>query len=68
MTRLKSIEFNRFLRLYISKQIKIVDHLSRTWIGYIVTNPIEFNTASRGAPGGGSELVEVEIEYEGTLS
>lgn len=68
ITRLKSIEFNRFLRMYISKQIQIVDHLSRTWVGYITTNPVEFSTANRGAPGGGSELVDVEIEYEGIMS
>jgi hypothetical protein len=67
MTRLKSIELNRFLLMYISKQMKIVDHLSRAWVGYITSNPVEFNTSKRGSPGGGSELVDVEIEFEGTL-
>ena len=68
MTRLKSIEFNRFLLMYVSKQIKIVDHLDRAWIGYITSNPVEFNTSKRGTPGGGDELVDVEIEFEGTLA
>ncbi len=67
MTRLKAIEFSRFLNMYISKQIKIVDHLNRSWIGYITSNPVEFNTAKRGAVGGGGELVNAEIEFEGTL-
>lgn len=67
ITRLKSIEFNRFLRLYISKQIHIVDHLARTWVGYITSNPVEFSTQSRGTQGGGGELVAVEIEFEGVL-
>jgi hypothetical protein len=67
MTRLKSIELNRFLLMYISKQMKIVDHLSRAWVGYITSNPVEFNTSKRGSPGGGYEIVEVEIEFEGTL-
>ena len=68
MTRLKSIEFSRFLLMYVSKQIKIVDHLDRAWIGYITSNPVEFNTSKRGTPGGGDELVDVEIEFEGTLA
>lgn len=67
MTRLKAIEFSRFLNMYISKQIKIVDHLNRSWIGYITSNPVEFNTAKRGAVGGGGELVNAEIEFEGML-
>jgi hypothetical protein len=67
MTRLKSIELNRFLLMYISQQIKIVDHLSRSWIGYITSNPVEFNTSKRGNPGGGNELVDVELEFEGIL-
>lgn len=67
ITRLKSIEFNRFLLMYISKQIMIVDHLARTWVGYITSNPVEFNTSKRGVSGGGDELVDVEIEFEGTL-
>jgi hypothetical protein len=67
MTRLKSIELNRFLLMYISRQMKIVDHLSRTWVGYITSNPVEFNTSKRGSPGGGNEVVDVELEFEGTL-
>jgi len=67
MTRLKSIEVNRFLFMYISKQLKIVDYLNRTWVGYITSNPVEFNTSKRGNPGGGNELVDAEIEFEGTL-
>jgi hypothetical protein len=67
MTRLKSIEFNRFLLMYISQQIKIVDHLNRTWVGYITSNPVEFNTSKRGNPGGGNESVDVDFEFEGVL-
>jgi hypothetical protein len=67
MTRMKSIEFNRFLIMYISSQLRIVDHLNRVWIGYITSNPVEFSTSKRGYSGGGDELVDVEIEFEGTL-
>jgi hypothetical protein len=67
MTRLKSIELNRFLLMYISRQMKIVDHLSRAWVGYITSNPVEFSTSRRGYFGGGDELVDVELEFEGTL-
>lgn len=67
MTRLKAIEVSRFLYMYHSQQMQIVDHLNRTWIGNITSNPVEFNTSKRGSPGGGDELVDGEIEFEGTL-
>ncbi len=67
MTRTKSEEFKRFLLAYLSKKIQITDHLARDWAGYITTNPIEFNTVKKGAPGGGGDMVEVTIEFEGGL-
>lgn len=67
MTRLKGEEFKRFLLLYASYQIRMVDHLSRVWVGYFVGNPIEFSTPRRGHPGGGGELMEVEIDFEGFI-
>ncbi len=67
MTRAKSEEFKRFLLSYVSKEIQITDHLDRDWAGYIKTNPMDFNTVKRGAPGGGGDMVEVNIEFEGDL-
>jgi len=67
LTRSKGEEFKRFLFTYVSQQLELVDHLSRRWLGYVTTNPINFITARRGAPGGGNELMEVSIEFEGEI-
>ncbi len=65
ITRSKSEEFKRFLLSYATKKVLITDHLDRSWEGYFITNPIEFITVQRGSPGGGSDMVEVNIEFEG---
>ncbi len=67
LTRLKGEEFKRFLFTYASDKLIYVDYLARTWVGYITSNPIEFTTSRRGAPGGGNELMEVSIEFEGEI-
>lgn|SRR5574340_1625446 len=65
ITRLKALELERFVFLYSSNQIQMIDHLTRTWVGYITTNPIEFTTSRRGSVG--NEIVEVSIEFEGEV-
>ena len=67
MTRSKGEELKRFLISYLSKKVSILDHLDRTWVGYFTTNPVEFTTVKRNAPGGGYELVEVSLDFEGAL-
>ncbi len=67
LTRSKGEEFKRFLLVYASKQIQMVDHLDRSWLGYFTSNPIEFSTDKRGAPGGGSEMMSVKLDFEGEL-
>lgn len=68
LTRSKGEEFRRFLLMYGTSEMRLVDHLERSWDGYITSNPIEFSTASRGSPGGGNALMEVEIEFEGVAT
>lgn len=67
LTRSKGEEFKRFLLVYASEQIQMVDHLGRSWLGYFTSNPIEFSTDKRGAPGGGNELMSVQLDFEGEL-
>ncbi len=67
LTRAKGEEFKRFLIAYASKKIKLTDGQDQVWLGYFITNPIDFTTARRGAPGGALELVEMSIDFEGEL-
>ena len=67
LTRSKGEEFKRFLLVYASKKISMTDHLAREWLGYFTSNPIEFSTIKRGAPGGANELMEVKLDFEGEL-
>lgn len=67
MTRSKGEEFKRFLLVYVSKKVRMIDHLNRTWLGYFTSNPIEFTTTKRGSPGGANELMEVSLDFEGEL-
>ena len=67
LTRGKGEEFKRFLVAYASKQIKLTDQQSQVWLGYFITNPIDFTTVRRGSPGGAGELVEVSLDFEGEL-
>ncbi len=65
LTRLKALELERFVLLYHSNKIQMIDHLTRTWLGYFISNPIEFTTSKRGSVG--NELVEVSLEFEGEI-
>ncbi len=62
MSRLKGEEFKRFLLMYHKDQLRLIDHLGRSWDGWITSNPIEFSTTTRGS------IMEVEFEFEGTTT
>ncbi len=47
-----------FIKSYLGSKIKINDHTGINWIGYIITDPIPFETNT-------GELVSVEFEFEG---
>jgi len=69
VTRMKGLEFYEFIRSYHGYKMKYLDHLDRTWIGYIVNNPFEFTTSERWRskryPYG--EMMEFTVEFEGML-
>jgi hypothetical protein len=60
----KAIELQAFLRTYYASRIYVKDFLNKEWVGYAVGNPFEFETTERAAPGGGAELVKVQLELE----
>jgi len=69
LSRNKGLEVRAFFFAYFASQIKIVDHLNRTWVGYFTSNPFEFETQNRAAPAitpmPRGETVSVDIEFEG---
>ena len=67
VTRMKGLEFYEFIRSYHGYEMKYIDHLDRTWVGYIINNPFEFTTSARAAskryPYG--MKMEFTVEFEG---
>lgn len=51
-----SIALIQFLKSYISSEIRIQDHTDKTWLGYILTNPIPTEFDDWGT---------ITIEFEG---
>lgn len=62
LTRLKSIELRRFFDSEKSNKIEIQNHKTEIWIGYLITNPVQFTTVKRAEPCG--EQVEVTLDFE----
>jgi len=46
MTRMKALELRAFILQYKSRRIELVDHLNQRWLGYITTNPNEFESTT----------------------
>ncbi len=71
LTRNKGLELRAFIQSYFSSQIVVVDHLSRTWLGYLMNNPFEFDTTERAAPArqgwAVGEIQSIALDFEGVL-
>jgi hypothetical protein len=65
LSREKAFELINFVRSYHSTQMLYVDHLARTWSGYLMNNPVELETYARGVGSTASERVNVTLEFEG---
>lgn len=72
LTRNKGLELRAFIQSYFASQTLITDHLGRTWIGYFMSNPFEFDTPERGYPPRQGwpvgEVQAISIEFEGVQS
>jgi len=67
VTRMKALEFRAFLVAYYRTRIMLLDHLDQLWLGWITTNPNEFEN-SQAIPGNvntGETLADIQIEFEG---
>lgn len=59
--RLKALELRAFVSSYYRATIRLTNHKGEVWQVKLVSNPFEFETASRG------EFVEIVLECEGIL-
>lgn len=70
MTRMKMLEFRAFLLAYYRTKIELLDHEDQLWIGWIMTNPNEFDNADYFASPNpaltGETYASIQIEFEGT--
>lgn len=66
LSREKAHEWINFVRSYHSTQLLYIDHLARTWSGYLMNNPVELETFARGVGSAShGERVSMTIEFEG---
>ena len=69
LTRNKVLELRAFIQSYFASTIKVKDHTDRVWLGNLVNNPFEFDTAARAAlaipPMPRGEAVLITLEFEG---
>lgn len=70
LNRAKALELRGFLLAYTSSRIKMLDHRNQQWQGFILNNPIEFDTVRRGRTPASptdvaAEMGTVTIEFRG---
>jgi hypothetical protein len=67
MTRMKALELRAFLLKYPANRIELLDHLGVRWLGYITTNPNEFETtgANRSTANVGHAMSRITLEFRG---
>jgi hypothetical protein len=67
---MKMLEFRAFLNAYYRTLVMFRDHLNQDWIGWITTNPNEFETTGAyrnvGMDITGGAYGTIQIEFEGT--
>lgn len=63
LTREKALELRGFVDSYYASVIHLTDVEEQVWLGYIMTNPNEFETVGGNAAGG--ELQVITLDFEG---
>jgi hypothetical protein len=64
LSRYKAIELRNFVKAYYSCAIKIIDHDSNIFIGYLQNNPFELGNGSRAGGFPGDETQRITLEFE----
>lgn len=64
LSRDKALELKAFFTSYYRTQIRIMDHDSVIWIGYLQNNPFEFAGTGHAPSFPGGEVVDISIDFE----
>lgn len=67
MTRMKALELRAFILKYPASRIELTDHLAVRWLGYITTNPNEFETTGANISSApiGNAMARIQLEFRG---
>lgn len=67
MTRMKALELRAFILKYPASRIELLDHLGVRWLGYITTNPNEFETTGAHLSDApiGNAMSRIQLEFRG---
>lgn len=58
LPRGRAVALTQFIKSYLGSKIKMEDHVSKIWLGYIITNPAVLEVQS-------SDWGSITIEFEG---
>jgi hypothetical protein len=64
LSRDKALELKAFMASYYRTQIRVTDHDSVVWVGYLQTNPFELAGSDHAPSFPGGELATVSIDFE----
>jgi hypothetical protein len=64
LSRDKALELKAFITSYYRTQIRIVDHDSVVWIGYLQNNPFELTGSDRAPSFPGGEMMDISLDFE----
>lgn len=64
LSRNKAMELKAFFSSYHKSLVKITDHDSTIWIGYLQNNPSDFSGVGHAPSFPGGELLSVSIDFE----
>jgi len=59
LNRMKALELRAFIKAYYQSQIQLTDHNAVVWVGYLTSNPFEFDTQSR------DDRQVIQLEFQG---
>lgn len=62
----KALELQDFIDTYNGEQILVSDHVGKVYVGYLTSNPVEFESTARRAHSPGlNTQSQVQLEFQG---
>lgn len=65
LSRMKSMELQRFVEVMIGQQILMTNHKNEQWVVTIANNPFEIQQSRRAVGPTGKESDSVTVQFEG---